>query len=124
MTVSLFRIVEASKGSIKIDSVDISSVGLHDLRSRITIIPQDPVIFVGTIRENLDPFQKYSDQQIWDALELAHLKSFVADLQEQLQFQLGESGANIRSAYSTVVKITCGTEGSQKEMEHFSFCRL
>ena len=104
MTVSLFRIVEASKGSIKIDSVDISSVGLHDLRSRITIIPQDPVIFVGTIRENLDPFQKYSDQQIWDALELAHLKSFVADLQEQLEFQLGESGANIRSVYSSVVK--------------------
>ena len=98
MTVSLFRIVEASKGNIKVDSVDISTVGLHDLRSRITIIPQDPVIFVGTIRENLDPFEQYSDQQIWDALELAHLKSFVADLKEQLEFSLGEGGANIRLA--------------------------
>ena len=96
MTLSLFRILEANKGTIKVDSVDVSQVGLHDLRSRITIIPQEPVIFVGTIRENLDPLQKYSDQQLWDALELAHLKAFATELNEKLEFQLGEGGSNIR----------------------------
>ena len=59
---------------------------------------KDPVIFVGTIRDNLDPFDQYSDQQLWDALELSHLKAFVADLADQLEFQLGEGGTNIRFA--------------------------
>ena len=54
------------------------------------------MIFVGTIRDNLDPFGLYSDEQLWEALELSHLKSFVADLQDQLQFQFGEGGTNIR----------------------------
>lgn len=65
------------KGKIEIDGIDISTIGLHQLRSRITIIPQDPVLFSGTLRMNLDPFEVYSDDEIWRSLEHAHLQNFV-----------------------------------------------
>lgn len=74
---TLHRIVEATAGRILIDGLDISKIGLHQLRSRITIIPQDPVLFSGSLRMNLDPFESYSDYEIWRALEHAHLKSYV-----------------------------------------------
>lgn len=65
---TLFRIIEpaAGGGHIMIDGIDISSIGLHDLRSRLSIIPQDPTMFQGTLRTNLDPLQHYSDEQIWE----------------------------------------------------------
>ena len=73
-TLGLFRIIEAAGGQITIDGQNIGLMGLERLRSRITIIPQDPVLFSGTLKMNLDPFEKYSDEQIWTALEHAHLK--------------------------------------------------
>lgn len=73
----LFRIIEAAEGDILIDGLSISELGLHDLRSRLTIIPQDAVLFSGTLRMNLDPFNTHNDQDVWAALEHAHLKSFV-----------------------------------------------
>lgn len=63
-----------------IDGVNIAELGLHTLRSRLTIIPQDAVLFSGSLRMNLDPFDKHSDEEIWKALEHAHLKSFVEGL--------------------------------------------
>uniref|UniRef100_H0VI28 ATP binding cassette subfamily C member 2 n=1 Tax=Cavia porcellus TaxID=10141 RepID=H0VI28_CAVPO len=95
LTNCLFRILESAGGQIIIDGVDIASIGLHDLREKLTIIPQDPVLFSGSLRMNLDPFNKYSDEEIWKALELAHLKSFVAGLQLGLSHEVTEAGENL-----------------------------
>jgi ATP-binding cassette subfamily C (CFTR/MRP) protein 1 len=95
LTLALFRIIEAVEGSIYIDDVQISKLGLYDLRSRLTIIPQDPVLFTGTLRLNLDPFEKHSDQEIWQSLELAHLKAFVSSLEAGLSHQVSEGGDNL-----------------------------
>ncbi|RWS29684.1 ABC transporter ABCC1-like protein [Leptotrombidium deliense] len=95
ITLSLFRIIEAAKGKITIDSLNIANLGLHDLRSKLTIIPQDPVLFSGTLRFNLDPFDAYSDSQIWTALEHSHLKQFVSGLEKGLSHEISEGGENL-----------------------------
>ena len=78
LLVALFCLVECEKeDSILIDDTNISRVGLNTLRRAISIIPQSPFIFEGTVRENLDPFSVYSDQEVWDALALVHLKPSV-----------------------------------------------
>ncbi|KAJ2214129.1 hypothetical protein EV179_003268 [Coemansia sp. RSA 487] len=73
MSLALLRFIEASKGRVVLDGVDISKIGLEDLRRNVTIIPQDPVLFNGTIRFNLDPFNEYPDELVWDALRRTHL---------------------------------------------------
>ncbi|KAK9448070.1 P-loop containing nucleoside triphosphate hydrolase protein [Limtongia smithiae] len=70
---AFFRFLEADTGSITVDGIDISTIGLHDLRMSLTIIPQDPTLFTGTIRSNLDPFDAYSDSDIFSALRHVHL---------------------------------------------------
>ena len=95
LTLALFRMIEAAEGKISIDGVVIADIGLHDLRSNITIIPQDPVLFSGSLRFNLDPFDKFSDAEIWNALELAHLKQFVNSLPDSLEHRISEGGENI-----------------------------
>ncbi|XP_058451153.1 multidrug resistance-associated protein 1 isoform X1 [Malaya genurostris] len=95
LTLALFRIIESSGGKIVIDDQDISKLGLHSLRSRLTIIPQDPVLFSGTLRMNLDPFNAHSDEDIWKALEHAHLKVFVKGLTAGINHEVSEGGENL-----------------------------
>jgi ATP-binding cassette subfamily C (CFTR/MRP) protein 1 len=98
LTLALFRIIESAEGggSIYIDGENIGLMGLSALRSRLTIIPQDPVLFSGTLRMNLDPFDNHTDDQIWTALEHAHLKAFVGNLPgDGLTFEVNEGGENL-----------------------------
>lgn len=95
LTMALFRILEAASGSIIVDGVRLSDIGLHDVRGRFTIIPQDPVLFSGSLRYNLDPFDKYSDDQLWRSLQLSHLHQFVHQLPAGLQHEVNEGGSNL-----------------------------
>jgi ABC-type multidrug transport system fused ATPase/permease subunit len=104
LTLALFRFLEAREGSIHVDGIDISKIKLHDLRSRIAIIPQDPVLFSGTIRSNLDPFDEHTDQDLRDALERVHLldsvptsggtSSAASTLEGIIGDEVGESSSN------------------------------
>lgn len=91
---TIFRMYEPS-GSIIIDGIDIKDLSLNDLRSKLTIIPQEPVLFSGTIRLNLDPFLKHDDLEIWNALESVNLKKVVSDMNGRLDHNISSGGANI-----------------------------
>ncbi|XP_076254933.1 putative multidrug resistance-associated protein lethal(2)03659 isoform X1 [Rhynchophorus ferrugineus] len=90
---ALFRLA-INEGKIIIDGVDTSSISLNRLRSSISIIPQEPVLFSGTLRKNLDPFDEYSDEVLWDALEQVELKTVVSDLPAGLESKMSEGGSN------------------------------
>jgi ABC-type multidrug transport system fused ATPase/permease subunit len=94
LMVALFRIMDVCEGSIKIDGVDIRSLGITDLRSKLCIIPQEAVLFQATVRFNLDPFEAHGDEELWNALEKAQLKDYIAKLENGLQYQVDEGGSN------------------------------
>uniref|UniRef100_A0A8C3ETQ4 ABC-type glutathione-S-conjugate transporter n=1 Tax=Corvus moneduloides TaxID=1196302 RepID=A0A8C3ETQ4_CORMO len=103
LAVGLLRLVEAAEGAILIDGQDIAQLGLHNLRSKITVVPQDPVLFSGSLRMNLDPLNQYTDADIWTALELTQLKNFVADLPEQLEYKCTDQGENLSTGQKQLV---------------------
>jgi len=94
IALSLFRLVEAMEGKIIIDGENISLLGLKDLRSKLSIIPQDPVLFSGTLRDNLDPFTEHDDEEIWSVLENIQLKNSITEMGDGLLCKVTENGEN------------------------------
>ncbi|VDM24104.1 unnamed protein product, partial [Hydatigera taeniaeformis] len=109
LVLALFRIIEGREGEIRVDGRNIAEIGLHDLRGRITLIPQasrsfhcscfyllDPVLFSGTLRFNLDPFNTHSEDEVWEALTLANLRPFVEEAScDGLKMTIAEGGNNL-----------------------------
>uniref|UniRef100_A0A2S2N873 Putative multidrug resistance-associated protein lethal n=1 Tax=Schizaphis graminum TaxID=13262 RepID=A0A2S2N873_SCHGA len=90
---ALFRLA-LNEGNITVDGIEIHKIGLHDLRSKISIIPQEPILFSGSMRNNLDPLNEYPDHALWNALEEVELKTIVEDLPDGLNSKISEGGSN------------------------------
>ena len=91
----LFRILELDEGSIEIDGIDISTLGLAQLRKAVAMLPQDPILFAGTVRENLDPFGEHNDVQLYAALEQAQLMHTFKRQNQDLETNVGEGGGTL-----------------------------
>ncbi|KAJ8323624.1 hypothetical protein QVD99_007208 [Batrachochytrium dendrobatidis] len=105
LLVSLLRIVESSEGKITIDGLDVSQIGLHDLRNKVAIIPQEPVMFVGTLRSNLDPFSRSTDEEIWKALDAVQLGDKVRSMPSKLETAVTENGKSVSQGQRQLVCI-------------------
>ncbi|RUP16849.1 P-loop containing nucleoside triphosphate hydrolase protein [Jimgerdemannia flammicorona] len=108
LAISLFRFMEPTKGRIVIDGVDIHKIGLEDLRSKLTIIPQDPVLFSGTLRSNLDPFDQHDDAALWAALKRSHLIEEGGSASEQfasLDSPVSENGSNFSQGQRQLIAL-------------------
>lgn len=103
LMVALFRIEELVSGTILIDDVDISKVPLNLLRSKLCIIPQDSVMFSSSLRFNIDPFDSYTDEKIWEVLDSCDMKQFIMSLPEKLNELVSEGGDNFSAGQRQVI---------------------
>jgi len=94
LLVLLFRIIEARNGSVVIDGIDVSKIGLNQLRRNLGIIPQTPTMFSGSLRHNIDPFEEHDDEEIWSVLEKVNLKHVASALPKKLEYIVSEGGSN------------------------------
>jgi len=90
----LYRLTELQSGTVTIDGRDCAHMGLYDLRSRLSIIPQDPVVFTGTVRFNLDPFNQHDNDTLWSVLEKVHLRKYIEGRTHGLDYLVEEKGEN------------------------------
>ncbi|KAL7626400.1 ATP-binding cassette glutathione S-conjugate transporter ycf1 [Parahypoxylon ruwenzoriense] len=105
LTLSLFRLIEPATGSISIDDLDTSTIGLLDLRRRLAIIPQDAALFEGTVRDNLDPGHVHDDTELWSVLDHARLKEYVAGMEGGLEAKINEGGSNLSAGQRQLVSL-------------------
>lgn len=105
LLVALFRMEECAEGQIIIDGVDIAQVPLAILRSRLGIIPQDPVLFSASVRFNLDPFQEFADELLWKVLEQVNMKDVVLSLPNKLEEMVAEGGDNFSAGQRQLICI-------------------
>lgn len=105
LTMALFRIIEAVQGSIYVDDIDISTLGLHELRQAMAIIPQDPQLWQGSLRQNLDPLNEYSDEELIHVLKQARLESLVSNHDDGLQRDVSEGGTNFSAGQRQLICI-------------------
>ncbi|TKC38025.1 hypothetical protein EI555_016178 [Monodon monoceros] len=101
---ALFHLVEPASGIILIDGMDICTVGLEDLRTKLTVIPQDPVLFVGTVRYNLDPFESHSDEMLWQVLERTFMRDTIILLDEATASMDSKTGTLVQSTIKDAFK--------------------
>lgn len=96
---SLFRCVDVVDGRILIDNVDIATIHPDEIRTRLSIIPQDVVLFSGSIRDNLDPRGHYTEQELWNCLEIAQLKDVISALPSGLETEIIDNGLNFSAGH-------------------------
>ncbi|KAJ6787590.1 hypothetical protein PWT90_08514 [Aphanocladium album] len=105
LALALFRIIEPAEGAIAIDNVDTACIGLNDLRPRLGIILQDPAIFAGTVRDNLDPASVHTDEELWYALAQAQLKAHVESMEGGIHATLHERGSNLSQGQRQLISL-------------------
>ncbi|OAA66421.1 multidrug resistance-associated protein 1 [Akanthomyces lecanii RCEF 1005] len=105
LALALFRIIEPAEGAIAIDNVDTTCIGLNDLRPRLSIILQDPAIFPGTVRDNLDPASVHTDEELWSALAQAQLKAHVESMEGGIHATLHERGSNLSQGQRQLISL-------------------
>ncbi|ODV66026.1 hypothetical protein HYPBUDRAFT_142150 [Hyphopichia burtonii NRRL Y-1933] len=105
LTLALFRIIESTEGYIEIDGINTTKMGLYDLRRHLSIIPQDSQTIVGTVRQNIDPFDQYTDDKLWEVLELAHLKTHVENMKTEPTEKEKEEAEKKKIALNLGVKL-------------------